>query len=92
MEVGTHRSCLSFYNPGFPFWLLDWVESSTDRQLLTSQLQFLGTSSPGRIFWLGQTRISPRWKNSKTGKLLLFSDFHKQLSDPGVVVTLISVC
>jgi hypothetical protein len=46
MEVGEHRLCLSFYNPGFPFWLLDWVESSTDRQVLTPQ-----NTSPTLASW-----------------------------------------
>jgi hypothetical protein len=39
----------------------------TGRELLISNLQFFGTFSPGFVFWLGQTPVSPRRRNPKPG-------------------------
>lgn len=41
-----------------PFWLLGRVQFITDRQLLIYELRFLGTSTPGRIFWAFAPRAS----------------------------------
>src|ERR1035441_3871943 len=50
-------------------------------KLLISEMQFLGTFSPGPVFWLGQSANSAPPEKLDTGKLAPLSGFHKHLSD-----------
>jgi hypothetical protein len=67
MYLKCSKRRLSSFSPEFAFWFPDFFKFITGRQLLIPELQFFGTFFPGPIFWLSQTPISPRRKNSKPG-------------------------
>src|ERR1017187_6606107 len=55
------------FNPGFPFWLLDWAQHITNPKVLVLRSAVF---SPGAFFCLCQAPTPPRRKNRKPGNCL----------------------
>ena len=55
------------YEPGFPFWLLNWAQHISPPQVLVLRS---AVCPPGAFFCLYQAPIPPRRKNQKPGNCL----------------------